>query len=412
MDRSNKFNIGTLNIRGCITNEQQNLATIDAGNYNIDILALTETHIKEETLIKNFNVVAADQQKVEYIFFSSNLDNNSFGGIGFIIKKELNPTFKVRNNRICTANIKLKNNRKLVIICAYAPTLNKCNKYPELKEDFYNALQTAVNNTANRDTLIIAGDLNAITGTGHSEFPEVIGKYGKGKLNASGRTLLEFCSLNNLVLTNTFFQHKLAHISTWTAPNNINRKNPVRNQIDYIITRKNIQPYISNSRSYNGINSDSDHKLVKMTINLKWHKIYNNQTLKTNSHQINVENFYYEKYQTEYYNALTQHTYAENKSTQENWSNIVNVCLENGVTILGKKSSKNQTDNKELAILTQQNHKIRKDIESSRNKDEIETMKTQRKEIKKQINIKLTEIKEDQLENDLKGLENMKNDSN
>ena len=72
-----------------------------------------------------------------------------------------------------------------------------------------------------------------------------MGRYGKGHENSSGRMLLELCAKNNMVITNTLFAHKLTHRTTWTAPmrefktkDGEIRRNPVRNQIDYIIVRK------------------------------------------------------------------------------------------------------------------------------------------------------------------------------
>ena len=93
-----------------------------------------------------------------------------------------------------------------------------------------------------RDAIILAGDFNAKTGSGWNEFRENIGKYGKGLMNSSGRRLLEMCKKNNLYITNTTFKHKKSHRTTWSAPyrsfetwNGELRRNPVRNQIDYII---------------------------------------------------------------------------------------------------------------------------------------------------------------------------------
>ena len=47
-----------------------------------------------------------------------------------------------------------------------------------------------------------------------------MGKYGKGKVNENGYELLEFCMRNELVLSNTTFQHKYKKITTWQCPEN------------------------------------------------------------------------------------------------------------------------------------------------------------------------------------------------
>ena len=64
--------------------------------------------------------------------------------------------------------------------------------------------------------LIICSDMNAKTGSGHQLCPSVIGKYGKGQINNNGQQLIEMCSRNELYITNTFFDHKMAHRTTWT----------------------------------------------------------------------------------------------------------------------------------------------------------------------------------------------------
>ena len=67
-----------------------------------------------------------------------------------------------------------------------------------------------------------------------------ISKYGNGK------QLLELAKNNDMLLTNTTFPHKMAHRTTLTAPDLIvdrkrydgtTRRNPYRNQIDYIIVK-------------------------------------------------------------------------------------------------------------------------------------------------------------------------------
>ena len=126
-------------------------------------------------------------------------------------------------------------------------------------------MESLIHCESTKTQIIIGGDFNAKTGSGYNDFPENIGKFGKGEINSNGSCLLEFCNRNGLFLTNTFFQHKLAHRVTWTCPEKINknkRKNPIRNQIDYILTRKQIKHNIMDSRSYSGTFVESDHNLV------------------------------------------------------------------------------------------------------------------------------------------------------
>ena len=58
-------------------------------------------------------------------------------------ERDLSPTFKRISDRICAASINLVNH-KLIVISAYAPTLEVSEANPELRELFYNQLDSTV----------------------------------------------------------------------------------------------------------------------------------------------------------------------------------------------------------------------------------------------------------------------------
>ena len=112
---------------------------------------------------------------------------------------------------------------------------------------------------------------------------KTIGKYAKSDINENGEKLIELRNLHNLRMTNTFFKHKPTHQTTWiswTPYKNINdsktkllRKNPYRNQIDYILVRNCEKIKITDSKSTTNKISMSDHKpvIMKTTIVFKKH---------------------------------------------------------------------------------------------------------------------------------------------
>ena len=55
--------------------------------------------------------------------------------------------------------------------------------------------------------IITTGDFNAKIGRGKSEYPENIGKYGKGRLNTNGRCFLEYAKTHDMILTDTMLNH-------------------------------------------------------------------------------------------------------------------------------------------------------------------------------------------------------------
>ena len=67
-------------------------------------------------------------------------DTNTFSGAGITIEDSLRPHFQRITDRIATANWQPDEHRQANIIVAYAPTLLKSEKDPQIREDFYNEL--------------------------------------------------------------------------------------------------------------------------------------------------------------------------------------------------------------------------------------------------------------------------------
>ena len=57
-----------------------------------------------------------------------------------------------------------------------------------------------------------------------------MGVFGVGRMNDNGQTLLEFCNMNELVVTNTMFNHRSVHECTWTSPDGT-----TMNLTDYVL---------------------------------------------------------------------------------------------------------------------------------------------------------------------------------
>ena len=102
----------------------------------------------------------------------------------------------------------------ITAIQVYAPTSNA--EKAEV-EQFYEDLQDLLELTAKKDdVLFIIGDWSAKVGS--QEIPGVTGKFGLGVQNEAGQRLTEFCQENQLVISNTLFQHHKRRLYTWTSP--------------------------------------------------------------------------------------------------------------------------------------------------------------------------------------------------
>ena len=85
-----------------------------------------------------------------------------------------------------------------------------------MREDFYTKLNDLVRTHKLKHTTIVAGDFNTKTGFSRDDkvYHNTIGGYGKGQTNENGKHL-QFAKMNNFRLTNTFFNHKSSHRTTW-----------------------------------------------------------------------------------------------------------------------------------------------------------------------------------------------------
>ena len=302
-------------MRGCQHLEERKTLIEDCQKYELQIFAVSETRIAGTSLEQHVTS-DKDNTTTKYAFFHTGSDDNTHHGEGLIIDQDLSPTFKRISDRICAASINLVNH-KLIVISAYAPTLEVSEANPEVRELFYSQLDSTVSTVASRDACVVLGDFNAKTGSGWRDFPDNIGRFGKGHVNENGHALLEFTAKNDIVLTNTLFSHKLCHRTTWAAPerhhtsakddqgnpqlllgpDNLPRREPFRNQIDYIATKIKHRKCVTNSRSYGGIKSYTDHKLVNMSMNFQWHKL---RKQKQRTNMTDITNFSDREKQTLY----------------------------------------------------------------------------------------------------------------
>ena len=124
----------------------------------------------------------------------------------------------------------------ITVIQVYSPIINA--EEAEV-EQLYEDLQDLLELTPKKDVLFIIGDWNAKVGS--QEIPGVIGKFGLGVQNETGRRLTEFCQENALIIANTLFQQHKRRLYTWASPDG---QHP--NQIDYILCSQRWRNYTVN----------------------------------------------------------------------------------------------------------------------------------------------------------------------
>ena len=272
--------------------------------------------------------------------------------------------------------------------------------------------------------IVVAGDFNAKTGGGFDQHSNCMGKYGKSTVvNENGHSLINFAEEHDLFLTNTKFRHKMAHRTTWTAPfrnfvtkNGEQRRNPIRNQIDYILINNQYLRFVTDSRSHGGIDTETDHKLVRMSVRLDMYKL-NNKNMKAPP-KIKTENFGYRDLRSNYAKKteeLLQKSEKEVKNNTDKWNQIVDICQEAAKETLGvkeKTKKPNFLEDEEIKVLSTKRQHLRQKIESTNNEEQNKTLRRERNEMKNQINVLLKAKEEKEIDKKLEQLENIKNDSN
>ena len=79
--------------------------------------------------------------KTDILYYSSS-KNKSENGVGIIVPSNVNAEFDPICKRICKVRIKVNNNLRVDILIVYAPTLNRSEKNPEIRKNFYTKLDS------------------------------------------------------------------------------------------------------------------------------------------------------------------------------------------------------------------------------------------------------------------------------
>ncbi|VDO54807.1 unnamed protein product [Schistosoma margrebowiei] len=150
------------------------------------------------------------------------------------------------------------------IIQCYAPT-NDSND--DIKDQFYERLQSIIEKCPRKDLTTLMGDLNAKVGIDNTRYEDIMGRYGLGERNENGERFANLCAFNKLVIGGTIFPHKRIHKATWISPDHT-----TENQIDHICINKKFRTTTEYVRSRRGADIASDHHLVVANLKLKLKK--------------------------------------------------------------------------------------------------------------------------------------------
>lgn len=304
----------------------------------VDIASLSEvrwlgngiTKIGKHTFLFSGLPDTGNQEKKEGVAIVLSPDTTKFWENG---GSEWEPvSSRIIRIRLCYGN------RYVTKISVYAPTFKSSH---ETKERFYSDLQNTIDKVPPDDILLLNGDFNARVGTHDSGiWKHVIGKYNMPERNEQGERLLEFCAINGLSITNTFFQHKSIHQGTWMHP-----RSKKWHCIDFNITKQRDRKLFMNTRVMRSAEMWTDHHLVRSTLSVK-----SKSRCKPTSHtryRYDIDCLKDARIEKEFSqackNALDNSDFDKvvlTDDTEKAWSNIRDAINKAGKEILGVKKKK------------------------------------------------------------------------
>jgi exonuclease III len=247
--------IGAWNVRSMKQLGKLHMVIKEAERLHLDMIGLSETRWAGEGHFES---------EGSQIIHSGNEKGSN--GVAIILLKDASKSL-VSYNPISDRMLVIRLNAKpapMVIIQVYAPTTTHTEA--EIDE-FYTQLQAVKDTLKKREVCIIMGDFNAKVGEG-LDTERGIGSYGLGERNEAGEKLAEFCEINHMMLTNTYFSHHKRRIYTWISPGD-----RFRNQIDYVAINKERFTSVLDSRAVPGADCDTDHALVVTKIRIKTYRV-------------------------------------------------------------------------------------------------------------------------------------------
>lgn len=234
------------------------LVAHELSRLNIDIAALSEVRLPDTGSL--------NEHGAGYTLYWSGKPQaeRRLSGVGFMIKNciasKLESLPTGHSDRIISMRLPLRKEQYATLFSVYSPTLQAD---PAEKDQFYTDLRNLVRSTPADDKVIILGDLNARVGRDSESWKGVLGKHGVGNCNDNGHLLLEFCTELQLTITNTIFQQKDSHKTTWMHP-----RSKHWHLIDYVLVRQRDRKDVQHTRVMPSAECHTDHRLVRCKLNL------------------------------------------------------------------------------------------------------------------------------------------------
>ena len=326
--------------------------------YKVKIAALSETRLAEEGLLKEVGAGCT--------FFWSGRKKEERRGVGFAIKSHLVSKLSGLpkgindriNDRLMTLRLLLFGKRHATIVSAYAPTMTNPD---EVKDKFYDDLDSVISAAPRTDKLILLGDFNARVGTDHQTWEGVTGSEGVEKCNSNGLPLLRKCAEHELLITNTVFRLPTRRKTTWMHP-----RSKHWHLTDYVIVRRKDRQDVRVTKTMCGADCWNDYRLVVSKHNLRIQPVRRPQGKKVPK-KLDVSKLKQDSKRKAFVNDLCSRLDALEHSSEdvdESWTVFRDTVHSSAMDSLGPVSRKHQDwfdeNDKEIQGLLEEKHQKHK----------------------------------------------------
>ena len=305
----------------------------------------------------------------------------------------------------------------IIVVNVYAPTSGVARKDHQQVKKLYGELKEllAELKKLSTKTLIITGDFNAKVGK-NTGTENCIGRYSRGVRNQNGQELVNFCEMNNLFICNTAFKHPARHITTWVNQRKTatNETTFIYNQIDYIIVQQEQKHVLEDARSYGGSETISDHKIVRMRMQIQWCRLYKKAAKQEQAKQFDTPRLVNDQQiQKTYKSKLNERIQKLAQDGNLKWENIKEEITKTAEETIGFKKITRQKkiSDPELERLSTEQQKIRLTILNSKDTTEIEQLKRKRNKILKEMTKQVADRQEKEVDEIVANIDNAKDDA-
>ena len=370
----------------------------ELARYNIDIAALSETRLANSGQIV--------ENGAGYTFFWSGRGENERreAGVGFAIKSSLVSKLSslptAINDRLMSLKLPLAGKKQATLVSVYAPTMTNPD---DIKDKFYEDLDSIITSTPNSDKLIILGDFNARVGRDHHSWKGVLGVHGIGNCNSNGLLLLRTCTEHELLLTNTIFQLPTRKKTTWMHP-----RSGHWHLIDYIIVRSKDRNDVLVTKAMCGADCWTDHRLIvsKLKLHIQPLRRPQGKTASKRLHLAGLEDKCFRQYFSDALDKRLEELPLDSGNIEEDWATFRSETYATAQKILGCSSRKHQDwfdeNDKEIKALLDEKHRLHKEYL-------CDTKSTAKKaafcNVRRQAQLKLRKMKDTWLKNKSKEIQ-------